>query len=322
MRKRHIMPIGMISFSLMTAGMLGCRKSGGKDDKPTPEGYTASELQKPATSSDVIASFAPRKSCQGLAPYKIVGGQVVSEKSQVAAATVKLLIRGQKYCTATLIGPQHLVTAAHCVSDIKDPAEIRIASGVDGKTQEKLQVNGIKLHPQYVGILANDQGYLNQPIYDVAALTFRGTLPPHLVPVSLARPEEIQVGMPVIVSGYGAYGSDDKTRRPLTLVETRLSRVEAGLMELQIASGEGRGACFGDSGGPTFVVDSASSCLLLIGSTTGPGRNTDYSCESGGGTLMDLTRYQSWLSCAYKNLNQPHQELVASVNPTVACDSK
>jgi secreted trypsin-like serine protease len=93
-------------------------------------------------------------------------------------------------------------------------------------------------------------------------------------------------------------------------------------MELQIASGEGRGACFGDSGGPTFVVDSASSCLLLIGSTTGPGRNTDYSCESGGGTLMDLTRYQSWLSCAYKNLNQPHQELVASVNPTVACDSK
>jgi hypothetical protein len=105
-------------------------------------------------------------------------------------------------------------------------------------------------------------------------------------------------------------------------VETTLSQMETALLELQIFSGDGRGACFGDSGGPTFIVDSTSSCLLLIGSTTGPGRNTDYSCESGGGTIMDLTRYRSWLACAFRNLDQPLDTLAASVATAVSCDSK
>jgi hypothetical protein len=138
-----------------------------------------------------------------------------------------------------------------------------------------------------------------------------------LIPVNLAQPGEVQAGMLIIVSGYGAYGGDDKIRRPLSLVETRLGRLESELMELQITNSDGRGAFYGDSGGPTFIVDSASSCPLLIGSTTGLGRNTDYSCESGGGTLLDLTRYQSWLACAFNNLNQPLDSL-----PLGVCDSK
>jgi hypothetical protein len=308
----------MIFLGLTAMLPMACRNKTGHGSHAVQDGFSASESQPAGAQADATAVRSnARPSCQNMVPYKIVGGQVATEKSQVTAATLKLIIRNQKYCTGTLIGPHHIVTAAHCVADIKDLKEIRIGSGLDGKFEEKLNVDGIKIHPLYVGILANDQGYLNQPIYDVAVLTFQGSLPSHMVPVSLAQPEEVQAGMPVIVSGYGAYGSDDKTRRPLTLVETRLGKVESQLMELQITSGDGRGACFGDSGGPTFIVDSASSCLLLIGSTTGPGRNTDYSCESGGGTLMDLTRYQSWLACAFKNLNQPHDGLVLGV-----CDSK
>ncbi len=317
MQKRHIMPAGMFFLSLTAVWPSACNK-GGKDSRAMQEGFTASQTSTPVTQADATAiRTQARPSCHTTIPYKIVGGQVATDNSQITAATLKLVIRNQKYCTGTLIGPHHIVTAAHCMADVKDPKDIRIGSGLDGKIEEKLTVNGLKVHPLYVGILADDEGYLDQPIYDVAVLTFAGTLPSQLIPVGLAQPEEVQAGMPVIVSGYGAYGSDDKTRRPLSLVETRLGKVENDLMELQITSGEGRGACFGDSGGPTFILDSGSSCLLLIGSTTGPGRNTDYSCESGGGTLMDLTRYQSWLACAFKNLNQPLDSL-----PLGVCDSK
>ncbi len=324
MQTRHIMPIGMILFGLGSLGVQSCRnKSNHKDARQVQEGFGSADGQNAINQADAKAGSMPaRTSCHGLSPYRIVGGQIATEKSQVAAATIKLIVRNQKYCSATLIGPQHIVTAAHCVADVKDPKDIKIGSGLDGKNQEKLTIDGMKIHPLYVGILADDQGYLDQPIYDVAVLTFQGSLPPDLVPVALAQTQEIQVGMPVIVSGYGSYGTDDKTRRPLSLVETRLSRVESDLMELQITNGEGRGACYGDSGGPTFIVDPASSCLLLIGSTTGPGRNTDYSCESGGGTLMDLTRYQSWLGCAFKNLNQPLDGLITNTGTAVVCDSK
>jgi len=326
MQMRSIMPTGMIFFSLSALISSGCRmnKSGSSQDPRYVQ--AASDSSEPPNAPDsadaTLSKNTMRSSCQGLVPYKIVGGQTATDKTQVAAATLKLIIRNQKFCSATLIGKQHIVTAAHCLEDIKNPTDLKIGSGLEGKILDNLQVEAVMIHPLFTGILADDQGYLNQPIHDVAAVTFRGQLPPDLIPVAIAQPHEVQAGMPVIVSGYGAYASNDKMRRPLSLVETRLSRSETDFMELQISSGDGRGACFGDSGGPTFILDSASSCLLLIGSTTGPGRNTDYSCESGGGTIMDLTRYQSWLACAFRNLNQPLEILAATPGTAVSCDSK
>jgi secreted trypsin-like serine protease len=116
------------------------------------------EAQTAGVQADATAVRAiARGSCQTTVPYKIVGGHVAIEKSQVTAATLKLIIRNQKYCIGTLIGPHHIVTAAHYMADVKDPKEVRIGSGLDGKIQEKLDVDGIKVHPLYVGILANDQ---------------------------------------------------------------------------------------------------------------------------------------------------------------------
>jgi hypothetical protein len=315
----------MIFFSLAMLIASGCRMNRlvNQDKRHTleasgsPEQYNASASGDTALSKDRM-----RSSCQGLSPYKIVGGQTAIDKTQITAATLKLIIRNQKYCSATLIGKQHIVTAAHCLMGIKNPSDVTIGTGLEGRILDDLEVEDIEIHPLYKGVIADDQGYLNQPIHDVAAVTFRGQLPPNLIPVAIAQPYEVQAGMPVIVSGYGAYASNDKIRRPLSFVETTLSQMETALLELQIFSGDGRGACFGDSGGPTFIVDSTSSCLLLIGSTTGPGRNTDYSCESGGGTIMDLTRYRSWLACAFRNLDQPLDTLAASVATAVSCDSK
>ena len=41
----------------------------------------------------------------------------------------------------------------------------------------------------------------------------------------------------------------------------------------QLEGGKGLGACYGDSGGPTYVVNKEDrSCLQVVGSTTGPGK--------------------------------------------------
>ncbi len=332
MQSRRFMPSGMIvlGISLSSLCHTACR-DGGKTAtmRAASESSLAqsSDAQRTNSSTSQSTDLDPiralnRPSCDTMSAYRIVGGQSAATKTQVTAATLRLSIKAQRYCSATLIGPHHIVTAAHCLVGVNSPAELRIGYGLDGLFADNLRVDAMAIHPQFNGILADDNGYLEQPFYDVAVIHFQGQLPPELKPVSIAAPSEIRSGMSTLVAGYGAYSSDDKTRRPLSQVETKLDRISPELSELQLKAGDGRGACFGDSGGPTFIVDPVSSCLLLIGSTTGPGRNTDYTCESGGGTLMDLTRHQSWLSCAFTNLKDPLEGLTLPANASLACDSK
>ncbi len=277
------------------------------------------------TSSEEARSFASSSAdssvqtplpitCPSSAPLAIVGGQKSEAEQLAARASVKIWIKSQRFCTGTLLGPHHIVTAAHCLRDEARIEDIRLGFGVEGTVSETVQVTGFQMHPRFVGIPSQTRATPQAALYDVAVLSFIGTLPASAQAVALAKPEYLSPGLSVLSVGYGAYASDDKQRRPLSQVELKLDEVFPDQRELQLERGAGKGACFGDSGGPTYLVGEGGSCLLLIGSTTGPGRRTAGTCESGGGTLMDLTRYQGWMRCAFESLGTPLESLITDAS--------
>ncbi len=239
----------------------------------------------------------------------VIGGEVVDAKSLIAQASVKVWIKGQRFCSGTLVGPQHVVTAAHCFKDQAQVEDLRLGFGVEGQPEEAIRVLSYRLHPKYVGIPSQVTARPQFSLHDVAILTFQGNVPEGVRATPMAKPSYLTPGLAVHLAGYGAYASEDRQRRPLTSAEIELDQIFPDYRELQLKRGEAKGACFGDSGGPTYLFGEGGSCLYLVGSTTGPGRSTKGTCESGGGTLMDLTRYQGWMRCAYASMGIPLSSL-------------
>lgn len=270
------------------------------------EGESESDAKSPAPPNSDPCGFAAAfgKAAPAL-PASIVGGIVAKTSDLVTRSTVKLTFAGGSYCSGTLIGYQQIVTASHCFSTLTLPVSIGL--GVAGTPAPGLKATGAVVHPKFIGNPSDANGYLPQTLYDVTVLTFSGTLPPEYSPVVIGSTvTELKQGSPVILAGYGAISDTDRALgRPLSFVQTTLLKLSPEWRELQLAQGAKQGGCFGDSGGPSYLMDSSNTCLKVLSATTGPGRGNTPSCDAGSGTLMDVTLYQGWISCALKDLAMP-----------------
>lgn len=208
------------------------------------------------------------------------------------------------YCTATLIGKNQLLTAAHCFDGIDSRNQIEIGFGTDGSIDRILRPTGFKVHPLYRGMAGIATPSPESQLYDIAIITFDGELSDKMIPVRLAESSYVYTGMHVVVAGYGAISTNDQARRPLAWLITELSSLSNKYNELQIKQKPGKGACYGDSGGPAYIVASDNRCLQLVGSISGPSRGTT-NCDAGGGLLMDVTRQRVWIACNFKKMGYP-----------------
>ena len=281
---------------------------------------TAAQSEAPATSQrDLDATQLSCGTSNDLSVFSlsqqasmfIVNGDEAASNDPVTASTAKIYIPGGT-CTGTLIGPNQLVTAAHCFENNQTNSfdyidlnnrNVSIGLGVAGTRSANLRVYSFVPHPCYKGILGNAETgqYLEQIYYDVAIVTFSGNLPAAHYGVEIASREELDSTSTVTIAGYGAYSDTDRQARPLTMVQTRIEEITS-LDEIQLEV-NGKGACFGDSGGPTYIE--VDGTLKVAGTTTGPGRSSNYSCAAGSGTMMDLSKYVGWIKCSLEQMGSP-----------------
>ncbi|MFO6425343.1 S1 family peptidase [Motilimonas sp. KMU-193] len=244
-------------------------------------------------SSSLFANTSP-----SISP-RIVGGNDVS---QVQPWMVSLQVPWQQsyahICGASLIAPQWVLSAAHCVEDLESN-QLFVRLGItDLKQQGELfTVDKIFSHEGYQSAnLSNDIALLHL------------ARPSSATPLSLVEPidfAQLPWQTPLQVLGWGATDSAGKEygdllqQVSLPYVDCTSYNVPAGVI---CAGGdEGKDACFGDSGGPLILREPAGDVQVGLVSA-GYGATCAEAGFEGGYTSVSYfsdwiarTMQQAWL---------------------------
>jgi trypsin len=206
-------------------------------------------------------------------------------------------------CTATAIGRDVLLTAAHCV---QPGADYKLLGSEPGQPPALKTIVRIERHPQFdIKRLFN-----HLATADVALIKLAEPLPARISPALIAGGSEtVAVGDSLVVAGYGVTvrgdGRTGGTARAATLVVTG----QPGPLQIRLFDpvskglSAGLGACSGDSGAPAFRTSGAGPAILgVVSWSTGP--NLTAGC--GGLTgITPLARYRGWIVDTARSLGTP-----------------
>ena len=223
----------------------------------------------------------------------------MTDASEAAMKSTVALHLGGSLCTGTLIGPNQILSAAHC---IHEGSQIQIGYGLTGRVVSGLKVILARHHPRWT-----------QGPNDVSIIIFEGTLPANMVPVRISPMTGIPDGSDVLLAGYGVTSENSQDPGTLRQVNARIRQFDGDNKEFAMQEGLGVGSCYGDSGGPAYI--SKGGALSVIGATS-RGSN----CDSGDGIYEDVRQFQGWYKCVAKEAGKPLRYL-ANDSSNDACNA-
>ncbi len=222
----------------------------------------------------------------------ILGGVVDN-----AHPEVMLLSSRQGFvCTGTVIRTEQergfLLTAAHCVTEdaprgrgvVTLAAEdFLVVPGTDvAESRRAFSVESVSVEPSYDGSFAAG---------DVAIVRFffgKGAAPGAIAPLSSGE-DNLAIDDELLLVGYGQSDVNDANSQRRR-VERTLGELDREL--LAYTQEDGKGACFGDSGGPVFVeVGGEERVAGVISSSVG----ADEDCSGGVGLAMRVSHFDAFI---------------------------
>jgi secreted trypsin-like serine protease len=195
----------------------------------------------------------------------IIGGTTVTTDPAVVLLVATIGNSGQAYCTAEIVAPHVVMTAAHCV----DPSELGgnatfqvfLGSDINGSegSNQSLYLNVKETHfnSQFDG---NNVTSGN----DVGVVILSAAAPVTPILMNRTALTNADVGQPLRLVGYGIDSGNDQqgtsagTKRQ---VSTPLTSYDNLFIDFGTAS---KGTCEGDSGGPAFMTINGTEVITGI----------------------------------------------------------
>lgn len=251
---------------------------------PTP---SKSESVRMLTAVSVLTLFggispaAAGPSATGFGESRIIGGEPAKECAFPSVANFALPTGG--YCSATLIAPRLIMTAAHCLKK-GTPVEVRFGESPSSRGPV-VPIKRCKAHPEWenFGIFDGvDLAYceLEKEVNDIP-----------IVPLIMGcEAEALEEEAPVVLAGFGTTLSSGETNGIVKhFVETKIvQRVSGEILDKLVVGSPGKQGCAGDSGGPVFIKlpeekFGKNAGWRVFGVTSGPWPMGAKECKSGQG---------------------------------------
>ncbi|NBJ11503.1 S1 family peptidase [Microvirga arsenatis] len=207
-------------------------------------------------------------------------------------------------CSGVIVGPDLVLTAAHCVID---RAAYRVVALNRAFRPQRFAVAALAIHPTFVpGTTPR-----TQPGVDLAVVKLDRPLGPDYLALDPTQAGRIDVGDPVTIAGFGVL-SERLKRTARTLRQTNL--VSLGPVEVanrvlivvdrnRLAETAGAGACRGDSGGPILAATAAGYQLYGITSWSSGAMRTRQPSACGGLTAVTpIVEHLGWIVSSMRGL--------------------
>jgi hypothetical protein len=166
---------------------------------------------------------------------------------------------GASFCTASVIAPDVVLTAAHCVSNLSNT---RVFFRGDHSQLVLVDIASIAVHPEFRPKIGRKQLIS----IDLALLRLAEPLPPTFKPVELTDAGPVATGQPFRMAGFGradesVSGTSGVLRAGILVASRPKSPV---LVWLTDPDGTGLGGCTGDSGAPILAIGQPALVAVAI----------------------------------------------------------